>query len=250
MIPKVIHYAWFGRGAKPALAIKCIESWKKILPDYKIIEWNEDNFDMSLYPFVKEAYQAKKYAYVTDVVRLYVLYQFGGIYMDSDVEVVKSLDDLLELHGFSGFQTESTIPTGILASEKGNLWIKEQLDYYEGLHFNLEDVNQKQITNVDIITNISLNRHGLNPNNTHQILKYDMEMFPFDYFCAKRTDTGIICRTENTYTIHHFAGSWTTKKARRNKKIFQIIARLFGEKNARNIHSILKKRGRNDQENR
>ena len=130
MIPKVIHYCWFGRGKMPEMALKCIESWKKYLPEYKIKEWNEDNFDLDMYPYVREAYDNRKFAFVTDVVRLYALYNEGGIYMDTDVEVLKSLDPFLHHNAFSGFEDDKNIPTGIMASEKGGRWAKENLDYY------------------------------------------------------------------------------------------------------------------------
>ena len=111
MIPKVIHYCWFGRNPLPPLAIKCIESWKKYCPDYEIKEWNEDNFDLDLFPYTREAYDNRKFAFVTDVVRLYALYHEGGVYMDTDVEVLKPIDCFLTHHAFSGFENEkSAIP--------------------------------------------------------------------------------------------------------------------------------------------
>ena len=124
MIPKKIHYCWFGRGKMPELAVKCIESWKKYLPEYEIKEWNEDTFDLTLYPYAKEAYDNRKFAFVTDVVRLYALYYEGGIYMDTDVEVLKPLDYLLQFDAVSGFETDSQIPTGLMASQKGLPLIK------------------------------------------------------------------------------------------------------------------------------
>ena len=135
MIPKVIHYCWFGRGKMPELALKCIESWKKYCPDYEIKEWNEDNFDLDMYPYAREAYDNRKFAFVTDVVRLYALYHEGGVYMDTDVEVLKPLDKFLVHHAFSGFEDDWDVPTGIIASEKGGRWAKENLDYYKEKHF-------------------------------------------------------------------------------------------------------------------
>ena len=121
MIPKIIHYCWFGRGEMPSLAKKCIASWKKYLPEYKVKQWNEDNFDLNLYPYVAEAYAQRKFAFVTDVVRLYALYTEGGIYMDTDVEVLKPLDEFLRHPAFSGFEDEKNVPTGIMGAEKGSL---------------------------------------------------------------------------------------------------------------------------------
>ena len=126
MIPKTIHYCWFGGNPLPKLAKKCIKSWKKYCPDFEIIEWNEANFDISSAPlYVRQAYEAKKWAFVTDYVRLYALTSYGGIYMDTDVEVIKPLDFFLNHDAFSGFESEKSIPTGIMASKKGNIWVKE-----------------------------------------------------------------------------------------------------------------------------
>ena len=125
MIPKKIHYCWFGKGEKPKLVKDCIDSWKKNCHDYEIIEWNEDNFDININAYVKEAYECKKYAFVTDFVRLFVLKKYGGVYMDTDVEVIKSLDGFLKHHAFSSFENNDYIPTGIMASEKNNKWISK-----------------------------------------------------------------------------------------------------------------------------
>ena len=121
MIPKIIHYCWFGRGEKPSQAQMCIESWKKILPEYQLKEWNEDNFDINQNRYVREAYENRKFAFVTDYVRLYALYNEGGVYMDTDVEVLGSYDSFLHHHAFSGFETDGNVPTGMMAAEKGSL---------------------------------------------------------------------------------------------------------------------------------
>lgn len=218
MIPKVIHYCWFGRGKLPELAIKCIESWKKYLPDYEIKEWNEDNFDLNLYPYAKEAYDNRKFAFVSDVARLYALYMEGGIYMDTDVEVLKSLDPFLQHHAFSGFEDEQMIPTGIMASEKGGQWAKDNLDYYNGKHFVKEDGSFDVTTNVTIITNYMLPL-GLRQNNTYQDFPGLITFYPKDYFCPKSKEDGKIYLTDNTVTIHHFAASWTSPTHRFLRKL-------------------------------
>lgn len=235
-IPKVIHYAWFGRGKKSETIKKCIESWRNILPDYKIIEWNEDNFDINKYKYVKEAYESKKYAYVSDVLRLYVLYNYGGIYMDTDVEVVKSLDCFLENEGFSGFESDKRIPTGIMAAKKNNRWIYEQLKVYDNITFLDENGKMNLTTNVEYITQLSLKIHGYIPNGKKQILKYGFVIYPFEYFCAKSLEDGNVKITKNTYTIHHFAGSWVPLKSKINRKIYRILLKIFGIKIA-NIFS-------------
>ena len=207
MIPKKIHYCWFGRNTLPESAVKCIESWKKYLPDYEIKEWNEDNFDLNKYPYVKEAYENRKFAFVTDVVRLYALYNEGGVYMDTDVEVLKSLDPFLKHHAFSGFEDEENVPTGIMAAEKHSKWALDNLNHYDNLHFVKEDGSLDITTNVVTITNYMLN-HGLKQNNTYQDFPELITLYPKDYFCPKSYKDGKIYLTENSVTIHHFAGTW------------------------------------------
>lgn len=222
MIPKVIHYCWFGRGPMPKLALKCIESWKKYCPDYQIKEWNEDNFDLDLYPYVREAYDARKFAFVTDVVRLYALYHEGGIYMDTDVEVIKPLDMFLSHHAFSGFESSINIPTGIMASEKEGKWAKENLNYYDNRHFKLENGECDMTTNVQIITNYML-QHGFVRKSSLQDFPNLITFYPQEYFCPLSPITGQSKITDNTYTIHHFAGSWLPKSIKIRKRLKQIL---------------------------
>ena len=206
MIPKVIHYCWFGGNPLPTFAQKCIDSWKKYCPDYRIKQWDEGNVDLNSCAYIREAFEEKKWAFITDYVRLDVLFAEGGIYMDTDVEVVASLDSFLHHHAFSGFENETQVPTGIMACEKGFPLIQELLDYYKGRHFRLEDGRLDQTTNVYSITEIC-KRHGLKENNTLQDID-GFVFYPKDYFCPKDYYTGRIQRTKNTRTIHHFSGTW------------------------------------------
>lgn len=224
MIPKIIHYCWFGRKPLPKLAVKCIESWKKYLPDYEIKEWNEDNFNLDLYPYVREAYNNRKFAFVTDVVRLYVLYTEGGIYMDTDVEVLKTLDMFLHHNAFSGFETETSIQTGIMASEKHGKWAKENLDYYVDKHFVKEDGSLDLTTNVTTITNYMLT-YGLKRNNEYQDFPGLITFYPKDYFCPKSPETREVHITDNTCTIHHFDGSWLPKGYKFKMKLIHLLDR-------------------------
>ena len=182
-----------------------MNSWKKFLPDYKLIEWNESNFDINHNIYVKEAYSHKKWAFVSDYVRLYALYYIGGIYMDTDVEVLYNLDSFLYDMGFSGFERENTVPTGIMASIKGHKFIYKLLSEYEAIHFQKEDGSIDLTTNVVRITNTALH-YGLKLNNTKQVIE-DFTFYPKDFFCPKDPRTLEFKLTNNTVTIHHFAGS-------------------------------------------
>lgn len=239
-IPKIIHYAWFGGKNKPKSVLNCIESWKKYLPDYDLVEWNEDSFDVNQYIFCKEALEAKKYAFVTDVVRLHALYHIGGIYMDTDVEVLRPLDDLLRNEGFSGYENDTEIPTGIMATVKGNLWAYDQLEYYNNRSFIKADGVFDTTTNVKIITKISKEKHGFIPNGEYQVLKHNFVIYPKDYFCPKSHHTGKVTLTKNTYTIHHFDGSWKTDSDRNKTKILRILRNLFGERFIEGIQNVRK----------
>lgn len=226
MIPKVIHYCWFGRGEKPKLADKCIASWEKYCPDYEIIEWNEDNFDINCCPYVKEAYDSRRFAFVTDYVRLYAMYHFGGIYMDTDVEVTRNLDEFLVHQGFSGFESETQIPTGIMAAEKGFPLFKHLLSYYDGRHFVGADGSLDTTTNVQIITDMLLPR-GFVPNGTFQIVE-GFALYPRDYFCPLDDATGILYKSSNTATIHWFNKSWIPQHLRIRSRITKVFHRIFG----------------------
>ena len=238
-IPKKIHYCWFGGNPLPELAQKCIDSWKKYLPDYEIIRWDESNFDFSINDYVREAYENKKWAFITDYVRLYVLYNYGGIYMDTDVEVLKPLDELLTHKAFSGFEDKINIPTGIIASEKHNKWIKYLLDYYKDRHF-IVDGKINYTTNVLIITEMTKKKYGLKQNNTYQDLK-DVVFYPNDYFCPKDHMNGEIYLTDNTYCIHHFSGSWQSKGMKLREKVFRTIHKIFGRKVSDFMYKLYKK---------
>lgn len=225
-IPKVIHYCWFGGKDKPDLVIKCISSWREYLSDYKIVEWNETNFDVLCNDYCKEAFNAKKWAFITDYVRLYVLYNFGGIYMDTDVEVLKNFDDLLQNDAFIGFENYSQFQSALIGAKKNNKWIKFLLTYYHDRHFINDDFSFDMTPNVSIITNLSFQKYEIRLNNSLQKVENEFVVYPKDYFCPKDYVTGKIILTDNTYTIHHFAGSWLEedykKRLKYCKKIFGI----------------------------
>lgn len=224
MIPKIIHYCWFGRGEMPELALKCIESWHKYMPDYEYKLWNEDNFDISSNQYVKEAYEARKFAFVTDYVRLHALNTEGGIYMDTDVEVLKPFDPLLDLTGFIGFEgtKHNHIGTGTIACSLEGDWVSEQLRAYDDISFIKPDGSYDLTTNPIRITRIMV-ENGFVQNGLEQCYK-DMHVFPTEYFCPRQT-TGEIIMTSNTYCDHHFMGSWNEQKQS------SAIMRIVGQKN-------------------
>lgn len=213
MIPKILHYCWFGNGEMPELALKCLESWRKYLPDYEIMVWNENNFDVNMYRFASEAYKEKKYAFVADVCRLYALKNMGGIYLDTDVEFLKPLDEkVLQQNAFTGFEDNLLLSSAIMGSEKDGKWINDLLPYYDNRSFYLKDRSHDVNPNTEIITEFMKNRKNVQINNTFQELEGYCTIFPSDYFCPKSWKTLKIKQTPNTYCIHHFAGSWLHKK--------------------------------------
>lgn len=215
MIPKTIHYCWFGRNPKPDLAEKCIQSWKKFCPNYEIIEWNEDNYDIQAAPlFVRQAYEAKKWAFVTDYVRLQVVYENGGIYLDTDVEVIKSLDDLLQYNAFFGSQNGDVIATGLgFGAEKGTPLLVELMETYQTIPFIKEDGTYDITPCPDRDTKVFLKR-GMSQVDSVQLLSDNIAVLPVEFLSPKDYMTGKITLTENSHTIHHFAESWMTEQQR------------------------------------
>lgn len=236
VIPKKIHYCWFGRGQMPELALNCIKSWKEKLPDYEIVEWNEDSFDINSNRYVKEAYESRKFAFVTDYVRLYALYHHGGIYMDTDVEVVKSLDPFLMHEAFTGCEDDMMCVTGTMASVKGHKWIGDLLSGYDTRTFILPDGSFDKTPNTGVITDLTIRDFGWKPKNELQHLSEGLAIYPFDVFCAKQWRTGEIVVTENTHTIHHFSASWYSK----SDKLKHRIAVFLGPKISGYIKRLLK----------
>lgn len=207
MIPKIIHYCWFGGKPKPKSVKKCIKSWKKYCPDFEIKEWNESNFDINSFVYTKEAYQAHKMAFVADVARLKALCGDGGVYMDTDVELVKPLDPFMDLHGFACFESPGKINTGLLACEKGSKWASDNLEQYRNRHFVKADGTLDVTTNVLIIS-AYMEKLGLNQSNEYQDFPGFFTIFPRTFFCPLDWNGGPSDFTPSTVAIHHFDGSW------------------------------------------
>lgn len=232
MIPKVIHYIWFGGNPLPELAIKCINSWKEILPEYEIIKWDENKFDINSNKYVKEAYEAKKYAFVSDYVRLYALYNYGGVYMDTDVEVLKPLDDFLNFDAFSGFENETYIPTGIMACKKGFEGFGELLQQYDNRHFLKDDGTYDVTTNVAVITDF-YSKKGLIKNDTEQLIE-GFKIMPSIVFCPAKEDINDKYINE-IVTIHHKSGSWLTEEERKDRENVVFKVKLLLKRSLKKI---------------
>ena len=254
-IPKIIHYCWFGGKPKPELAEKCIRSWKKFCPEYEIIEWNEGNFQIASAPlYVRQAYEAGRWAFVTDYVRLRAMTEMGGIYMDTDVELVKPLDPYLQHEAFAGFEHPERIQTGLLACRKDFLLFRDFLGYYDTASFYRPDGTQDITTNVEVLTRLCMER-GLVPNDKYQVVD-GFAIYPREIFCPVDYDTEKLHRTRKTVAIHWFASSWHTEEELeelRQEKLRQkqekmsnlrygIGTKLFGEKGYEKLKSVLLKK--------
>lgn len=229
MIPKKIHYCWFGGNPLPKDVQKYIDSWRKYCPDYEIKEWNEQNFDIHLNRYVEEAYQQEKWAFVSDVARIYALYTEGGIYMDTDVEVVRNLDPLLNRRGFLGFEGTQWIATNIVGFESNHELLKQFLDSYNCRAFLKQDGSLDQTTNVEELTKLLIEKYSLKLNGKQQVLLKDIMIYPTDYFSPYDYIQGKLNRTPNTYSIHWFSQTWVGQSFWR-KKIAQIFHRIIGTK--------------------
>lgn len=237
-IPKVIHYCWFGRGKMPKLAEKCIESWKKYCPDYKIVCWNEDNFDVSQNKYAKEAYDTGKWAFVSDYVRLKVLYDEGGIYFDTDVELLKPIDKLIEETGYMGFDDSDKISTGLgFACEKENELVGELLKDYDDIPFILPDGSYDLTPCPDRNTK-TIMKLGMDIKNKNQVFM-GIRMLPEDFLCPMKYYTGRKKITKNTYSIHHFCASWTSATAKRTVFVKRIVGvKLYDKLYSKFLHKF------------
>lgn len=236
MIPKTIHYCWFGRGEMPQLDKDCIESWHKYMPDWKYKLWNEDNFDVNCNQYVREAYEARKFAFVSDYVRLKALYEEGGLYLDTDVKVLKSFDDLMTLDAFCGIEGSKHKPITpfTMASKMNGEWVKEMLDSYEGRLFLKEDGGYDLTPNTVMLTAL-MEKNGFKRNGEKQQYR-DCTVFPTEWFSPRQT-TGELLITENTFSNHLGAASWSEDKLGWKS----YILRLIGQKNMTRLIKLKRK---------
>ena len=229
-IPKIIHYCWFGGNPLPELAQKCIASWEKYCPDYEIIRWDESNFDLNYNDYVREAYEAKKWAFVSDVARLYALVNYGGIYMDTDTELLKPLDGLLHYEAVAGFESETHIAAGLMGCQAGQELIFELLHDYDGTHFIRPDGSYDLTTIVVRITDIC-QKYSFIPNNTLQTVK-GFTLLPKDYLYPMDYITRGITTTDRTLALHHYAGSWLSEDQQLAQELFVKYKKYMPERAA------------------
>lgn len=226
MIPKRIHYCWFGKKEKPRLAKKCIESWKKYCPDYEIIEWNEDNFDINAHPYAKYCYEHQKYAFLSDFVRLLVVYQYGGIYFDTDVELLKTPKELLQYEAFLGFENDKNIATGLgFGAVPKHSSIESMCQMYQDLEKN--ENNDFQLCKCPELNTKALLPFGLKLNGRRQNI-CGAEILPVDYLNPYDDQIGKLRITKNTISVHWYSKSWMSKSTVLRSKITKPFHRIFG----------------------
>lgn len=249
MIPKIIHYCWFGGNPLPEDAKKCIKSWKKFFPDYEIKEWNESNFDVNGCPYIKEAYEQRKFAFVSDYARFWVLNKEGGLYFDTDVEVIKNMDHIVKSGSFMGFEKSlatqnpnSEEPLGInaglgMGAEAAMPLLKELLQLYESKpSFTFDEGT------IVHHTTAMLKKYGFVNEHRYQEVA-GFKLYPADFFCPMDSTTGLIELTDNTVSIHHYSCSWVEQ----NSLSFKIhllknrLIKIFGPKLVFGVVNIIKK---------
>lgn len=221
-IPPVIHYCWFGNNSMPDEYIKYIDGWKKLCPDYSIIRWDESNYDVNKHPFISKAYKDRKWAFVSDYARLDIIYNNGGIYLDTDVQLIKNIDELRRFRAYVGFEAESFINTGLgFGAEKGNIFIKKCLESYDNMTPG-SYIPCPQIQSKD------MDEFGLIRNNTFQYIKYgNVAVLPSEFLCPMEYRYKQLKITDKTFSIHHFSGSWLDK-VNINKNREKITNRILG----------------------
>lgn len=242
-IPKIVHYCWFGNGEKPQEVQDCIASWKAKLPGYEFMEWNESNFDVAeSIPYVKQAYEARKFAFVSDYARIQALYRFGGIYFDTDVEVLKPFEEYLEEKAMLlGFESERSLLTAFIAVEKGHPYIKEFLDSYENRSFlNADGSFDMTVINKGFSDLMEKKGVDLSRNEYQKLADDRIEVYPIEYFCGFDMNNWHEAVTETTYTVHHMAGSWVAGGGTVKRKIIKGLQRLIGYKNYDKLRGMLK----------
>ena len=227
MIPKIIHYCWFGESDIPEKAVKCIASWKKHCPNYEIREWNDKNFPLDACPqYVRDARKAKKYAFVTDYVRLKVLYDYGGFYMDTDVELLKPLDPLCDNQALIGFENDNYVNSGqMLASKAGHPVLQEMMSQYHNVSFYHPDGNINLIVCTHVNTDVLIS-HGLVQNGREQTVA-EVHVYPAEWFNPLDSTTNELSKTANTISVHWYSMSWIPKWRQYRVRLLRVVRRYL-----------------------
>ena len=238
MIPKIIHYCWLSGQEYTKHIKENIASWKEILPDYEFILWDANHEDLPKNQWVREAMEKNKFAFASDFIRLYALYRYGGIYLDTDVEILKSFDDILHLPYFIGAQHDGLVEAAIIGAEKKSDWVLDCMRHYDNRSFIKEDgdFDMSILPNV-IQSQIKCSRnlaimksHELEMARELTTDELTLYLFPFDYFCAKNHETGKIFVTDNTYTVHHFNSAWLPLLSKIRRRLVRTIGVQRAEK--------------------
>ncbi len=248
-LPKLIHYCWFGRNEKSPLVLKCIDSWRKYFPEFDIIEWNEDNFDVNQMDYTREAYECKKWAFVSDYARLKIVYEYGGIYFDTDVEVIKNFEELIGERGYLSFENTTNEPlnkqvnTGVgFAAPPRSKVVQKMLQEYDGAHFLID--GQMDMTPCPVRNTNALKKLGLITDGSKQVI-CDMDIYPYDYFCGYDIANSYKACNENTCAIHHYTATWKDKISLldiiKYKIIVKTIQFLVGYEGYKRIKSKLRR---------
>lgn len=233
MIPKKIHYVWVGGKEKPKDIRRCMATWNKHLKDYEIIEWNENNFDIQSHSFTKSAYAAKKWAYVSDYIRAYAIYNEGGIYLDTDVLILDNFEKFLNNRAFVGYENPDYPFTAVFGAEKGHPFVKSILDYYEGKEFEFDSNNQMKVVNTKSVSDILIQDYGCELGNKRQTLRDGIEVYTEDILCNP---------SENSTSIHVFTGTWMEGKKPIVRKINKFLKlRVTTKKRARLFRKYITK---------
>lgn len=229
MIPKIIHFCWLSNDNYPEKIQKCIDSWKKYLPDYELVHWNFERFPRGTSKWVDQAFDSHKYAFAADYLRLYALYHYGGIYLDSDVEVLKTFDDLLDLPYFIGKEPSPTgVEAAIIGAEKGNQLIKDMLDSYDGKNFLQPDGGYDVYPLPYKFRACIESQYTYHPIESKKEFVFDedvVNIFPVDFFSPKNFNTLEIHLTQRTYCIHHFTGSWMKNTYKETAEVWKVKVR-------------------------
>lgn len=239
-IPKIIHYIWLGGKPIPERDKQFIDNWKKLHPDFEFKLWNESNFNMNACEYVKDAYANKKWSFISDYIRAYVLYHEGGIYIDTDVELIKPFDDLLKYDFFTSFENMVILNPAITGSTKGNKLVGELLEHFNHKKYYTDKKRKKVDTFImPIVASVAFKKKfGLKLNNTFQELKVDdmtCAFLPSDYYHAQDYISGEVVITENTHGIHRYAGSWLSAKNKKEDRLVINLRKFFGDKTFRKL---------------